>query len=145
MVDALRDSAAVLRPGGAVVEVRPAVSYMPTLWVRRGARRLRAGRMTRRADPDLRRAEEATREVLRDRSFTLVARTRKTWPSHYADVGDLDRMLGANPGWSFPRAVRRRVSALWREGDTLELGRVLSLVILRPRSDVPARRRSAIR
>ena len=145
MVDALRDAAAVLRPGGAVVELRPAVSYGPTLWLRRGARRVRVGRMTRRADPDIRSAEEATRTVLRDRSFALVVRMRRTWPSCYPDVAALDRMVKANPGWSFPRALRHRLAALWREGDTLELGRVLSLVILRPRAAGPDGRRTGIR
>ncbi len=128
-----------------MVDVRPALSYVPTLWLRRGTQRIRVGRMTRRADPDIRRAEEATREVLRDRSYALVARMRRTWPSRYADADDLEGMVRTNPDWSFPRTVRRRLTALWREGDTLELGRVLSLTILRPRDAVRAGRRSAIR
>lgn len=145
MVDALHDAAAVLRPGGAVVEVRPAVSYTPTLWIRRGARRIRLGRMTRHADPEIRQAEEATHAVLRDRSFALVIRLRRTWMSRYPRVEELERMLRANPGWSMPRATRTRLASVWRSGDTLELGRVLSLAVLRLRGPVRARARSAIR
>ncbi|HET7699454.1 MAG TPA: hypothetical protein VFM06_01150 [Candidatus Limnocylindria bacterium] len=145
MVDALHDAAAVLRIGGAVVEVRPAVSYAPTLWIRRGARRIRLGRMDRHADPEIRQAEEATHAVLRDRSFALVIRRRRTWMSRYAGVEDLEHMLRANPGWSMPRATRARLASVWRSGDTLELGRVLSLAVLRRREPVRVRARSAIR
>lgn len=145
MVDALRKAAAVLRPGGCVVDLRPAVSYASRLALRRGTRRIPLGPMMRRGDPDIAAADRARREVVRDRSFALVAHTRHRWTSRYASIADLDRMLAANTNWAIPRPVRRRLGTAWREGDVIEVGRVLSLAILRPRVPVRDGRRTGIR
>lgn len=145
MVDALQSAWAVLRPGGVVIDVRPAVSYRARVAVRHGARRLDIGPARREPDPDIMAAQNAVRRVVRAGWFDVIARERVPWRSRYEDLATLDRMLALNENWGVPAATRRRLLRALGAGDVIELSRVLSLAILRRRSGPRAGHPTAIR
>jgi hypothetical protein len=133
MVDALRSAGRVLRPRGRIVDLRPANRYKPTIVIRRGRRRVEVGPIVRDLDPDVAAAARAVRQVVRTGEFAVVHAARPRWRAKYAGLRDVERTLAESEHWHLPAATRRRIVREWRPGDALEIGRMLSLTVLRRR------------
>ena len=134
MVDALYSAANVLRRRGVVVDIRPAVMYRSELVVRRGRRRAAVLPIRRSVDEDVVAAHRAVRRVVGQGRFDVVRRTRHHWRSRYASLVELDRMLAMNSNWHLAAPTRRQLARVWKDGDTIELGRNLVITVLQKRS-----------
>lgn len=145
MVNALRDAAAVLKPGGVIIDIRPAAAYHPEVFIRRGRRRIEVGPIRRDPDADIAAAYHAVRRASRAGLVQVVARRRHRWRARYAQPRDLAAMIGANANWHLPAATRRRIARAWMPGDVLELSRVVALAILRPFVPAASPRRVPLR
>lgn len=134
MVDALHDAWRVLRPRGALIDVRPAAVYHPQLALRRGRRHLRIGPLRRDADTDVVAAQRASARVVRERLFTPILRVRRRWTSRYPTIDDLEWMISVSTNWHMPATTRRRLKRSWRPGDELEVTRAFTVAALRRRA-----------
>jgi hypothetical protein len=133
MVDALQNAGRVLAPGGRVVDIRPALAYKPTIFIRREGRRVKVGPIIREPDPDDAAAARAVRHVVRAREFAVVHAERPKWVATYADLADVERTIAPSEIWRLPAVTRREIRREWRAGDVLEITRQFSLIVLRRR------------
>jgi hypothetical protein len=133
MVDALRNAWKVLRPRGHLVDVRPVAAYQPSIAIRRGRKRLAVGPIKRDPDLDVMAASRASQQVQREGLFTKTHAETVRWTASHPDLGDVESTLADSESWHLPAATRRRIVRIWLPGDRIEIGRRLTLTVLRRR------------
>jgi len=137
MVDALRSAWRVLRRRGLVVDMQPASVYRPRLALVANGWRRDFGAILRSPDEGIVAAHRAVRQAVSEGWFTRVVARSGVARARYGSIAELDELLRQNPNWQIPPAVRRRISAAWKErphGTSIEIRRRFSLNVLRKRS-----------
>ena len=134
MVNALRRAAQVLRPGGHLVDIQPADTYLPRLALIAGGRRVVLGEIRRERDPSIHAAHRARRAVVAERLLADVGSTHGRWVSVYRSLGELRFLLRQNTNWRLDGALAHRLTAAWRRrspGTLIEVRQTYSLAIFR--------------